>query len=285
MKFLRNEPLKKHTSFRIGGPADYFCVPKNAAQLREALLFAGERRLPVAVMGAGTNLLALDKGFRGLVIKLSGGLNRLKVRGRTLYADGGVLLPRLLAAAVRRGLGGIEFLAGIPGTTGGAAVMNAGAWGKAIGRYIDRVKVMDFSGKESVITRKNLKFGYRKSVLQKAGLIVTEVVFKLRRGRRKLIRDRIKEFLNRRRDSQPLGIPSAGSIFANPKGKFAGKIMEEAGCKGMRVGDAQVSTRHANFIVNLGDAKARDVIKLITRIQKKVKIRLEPELKIMVKST
>jgi len=285
MKYSRNELLKKHTSFRIGGPADYFCVPKNEAQLREALCFAKEHRLSVAIMGAGTNLLALDKGFRGLVIKLSGGLGRLKVRGRTLYAGGGVLLPRLLAAAIRRGLGGIEFLAGIPGTAGGAAVMNAGAWGKEIGRHIDRVKVMDFSGNESVIMKKNLKFGYRRSVMQKAGLIVTEVVFKLRRGRRKLISNKIKEFLNRRRDSQPLGIPSAGSVFANPKGKFAGKLLEEAGCKGMRVGDAQVSTRHANFIVNLGDAKARDVIKLMTRIQKKVKIRLEPELKIMVKSS
>jgi UDP-N-acetylmuramate dehydrogenase len=289
MKYLRNEPLRKHTSFRIGGPADYFCVPGSVEELKEALLFAKERRLPVAVMGAGTNLLALDKGFRGLVIKLSGGLKQLKARGRTLYLGAGVLIPQLLNYMVRRGLGGVGFLAGIPGTVGGAVAMNAGAWGKEIGRYVDRVRLVDFKGKEVILKKKRMGFGYRKSVLQKGKHIVVEVVLKLRKSDRRLIKKKMKECLKQRKTSQPLGSPNAGSIFKNPRGKFAGKLLEEAGCKGLRIGDAQVSTKHSNFIVNLGEAKARDVIKLITRAQNlvknKFKIRLEPELKIMVKSS
>ncbi len=289
MKYLRNELLRKHTSFRIGGPADYFCVPGSEEELNEALQFARERRLPVAVAGAGTNLLALDKGFRGLVIKLSGGLKQLKIRGRTLYLGAGVLIPQLLNSMARRGLGGVEFLAGIPGTVGGAVVMNAGAWGKEIGRYVDRVRLMDSKGKEVILKRKRMGFSYRKSVLQKGKYIVTEVVLKLRKSDRRLIKKKIKEYLKQRKASQPLGSPNAGSIFKNPRGKFAGRLLEEAGCKGMRIGDAQISTKHGNFIVNLGEAKARDVIKLITRAQtivkRKFKIRLEPELKIMVKSS
>lgn len=284
MKFSRNVSLKKHTSFRIGGPADYFCIPSNADELKQALLFAREKRLPVAVMGAGTNLLVLDKGFRGLVICLAGGLDQLKIRGRTLYAGAGLSLGRLLNAALRRRLGGLEFLAGIPGTVGGAVVMNAGAWGKEIGRYIDRVRAIDQRGREKIFKKKNLGFGYRRSRIQKDKFIIVEAVFKLRQSKLRLIKNKVKEYLGQRKASQPLGSPNAGSIFRNPKGKYAGRLIEEAGCKGWRVGDAQISTKHANFIVNLGEAKARDIIKLITRVQKKVKSRLEPELKILTKS-
>lgn len=209
----------------------------------------------------------------------------VKARRRMVYAGSGVSIARLLNVGARKGLGGLEFLAGIPGTLGGAAVMNAGAWGKEIGRYIARVKVMDFSGREKVIKGNKLGFGYRKSLLQKGKFIVTEVVLRLRKSRPKLIKEKTREFLKQRKAHQPLGIPNAGSIFRNPRGKYAGKILDEAGCKGMRVGDAQVSTKHANFIVNLGEARAADIIKLITRVQKKVKIKLEPEIKIMVKSS
>jgi UDP-N-acetylmuramate dehydrogenase len=284
MKYNRNEPLKKHTSFRIGGPADYFCAPANLPQLREALLFASAKRLPVALLGAGTNLLVLDKGFRGLVLKLAGSLARIRVRGRTVYAGGGAPLGQLLAKANRQGLGGLEFLAGIPGTVGGAAVMNAGAWDKEIGRYIVRVKALDPAGREALLNKKQLRFGYRRSSLQKKPLIVLEVVLRLRKVRRSVSRAKSQKYLERRRAGQPLGMPNAGSIFKNPPGKFAGQLLEEAGCKGLRVGDAQVSNKHANFIVNLGEAKAHDVIKLMTKLQRRVKIKLEPELKIMVKS-
>ncbi|HVN66919.1 MAG TPA: UDP-N-acetylmuramate dehydrogenase [Candidatus Sulfotelmatobacter sp.] len=281
---MRNEPLNKYTSFRIGGPADYFCAPANLPQLKEALLFARAKRLPVALLGAGTNLLVLDKGFRGLVIKLAGSLTGIRARGRTVYAGGGAPLGRVISQATGHGLGGLEFLAGIPGTVGGAAVMNAGAWGKEIGRYIVRVKVLDADGQESTLTKKQLRFGYRRSILQKGGYIVIEVALRLRPGKRSAGWKKLKEYLDRRRTSQPLGMPNAGSIFKNPPGKFAGRLLEEAGCKGLRIGDAQVSTKHANFIVNLGEAQARDVIKLMTKMQRRVKIRLEPELKIMVKS-
>ena len=283
MRLIRNEPLKKHTSFRVGGPADYFCVPENTEQLRAALHFARARHLAVAVMGAGTNLLALDKGFRGLVIKLGGGLMELKAKGRYLYVGSGVPLPKLVHYAVGRGLAGLEFLAGIPGSVGGAVTMNAGAWQKSIGAAVQRVKVLDHRGKEKVLTKTALHFAYRRSVLQKRKLIVTEAVLRLRRGQRPLLKKKIQEYLKLRHQSQPLGSPNAGSVFKNPPRRFAGQLIEAAGCKGWRVGDAQVSNKHANFIVNLGEAKAADIIKLMTRVQRAVKRRLEPEIKIMVK--
>jgi len=283
MKLLRNEWLKKHVSFRIGGPADYFVVPKNLEELKEALKFAQERKLMVALMGAGTNLLVLDHGFRGLVIKLAGGISYVKVRGRNVKVGAGTYLSHLLQTLSTKGLGGLEFLAGIPGSVGGAVVMNAGAWGKEIGRYVKSVKVLEKNGKEKLLEGKQLKFGYRQSIFQKGKYILAEVVFRLRKKRPSLIRKKMQEFLMKRKKSQPLGVPSAGSIFKNPPGGFAGKILEEAGCKGWRVGDAQVSHKHANFIINLGEAKAREVLKLMTKMQKAAKVKLEPELKIMVK--
>lgn len=289
MKILRNEPLKKHTSFRIGGPADYFCVPKSVGELQEALAYARQNKMPVAVIGAGTNLLALDHGFSGLVIKLGGGLNRSTVRGRVVHAGAGIPLPKLLSVLSRRGLSGLEFLAGIPGTLGGAAVMNAGAWGKELGSYIEQVKVIDAEGNLKVLRKEQLGFSYRHSLLQAGRYVVAEVVLRLRKGTAGRIRKKIAAFLAKRKLNQPLGSPNAGSIFKNPKGKFAGQLLEAAGFKGMRVGDAQVSVKHANFILNLGEAKARDVLKLMTRMQnavsRKFKVRLEPELKIMIQST
>lgn len=288
MRYLRNQSLKKHTSFRIGGPTDYFCVPKNIEELREALEFAKERRLQIAVLGAGTNILALDRGFRGSVIKLGSGLNWIKIEGSRAWVGAGVPLPKLIRKLTQKGLGGLEFLAGIPGSVGGALTMNAGAWGKEIGKYVEEVKVLERDGSQKEIKRKKLGFGYRKSKLQGNPWIITEVTLRLRKKKKRVIEKRIKEYLSKRRATQPLGIPNCGSVFKNPRGDFAGRLIEEAGCKGMRIGDAQVSAKHGNFIVNLGDAKAKDVIKLMTDIQKavkdKFKILLEPEIKIMVKS-
>lgn len=286
MKYLRNEPLKKHTSFRIGGPADYFCVAKDVGEIRQALAFAKEKKLPVSIIGAGTNFLVLDRGFRGLVIKIAGGLQWVKIKANRAHVGAGVMLQRLIVSLARKGLGGMEFLAGIPGSVGGAVVMNAGAWGKEIAGCVEQIKVMDLKGEEK--TLRKIGFGYRKSRLQGSAWIVTEVVLKLRRKKRGAINKKIKEYLAKRRASQPLGIPNCGSIFKNPGNDFAGRLIEHAGCKGMRVGDAQVSAKHANFIVNLGEAKAKDVIKLMTCVRKEVKdrfrIELEPEVKIMVKS-
>jgi UDP-N-acetylmuramate dehydrogenase len=162
--------------------------------------------------------------------------------------------------------------------------MNAGAWGKDLGRFVVRATVIDQHGKEKILKKNRLGFGYRKSILQKGKYLLVEAVFRLRRGKKRNIVERIKKYLTLRKEKQPLGIPNAGSIFRNPPGKHAGQLLEQAGCKGMRIGDAQVSVKHANFIVNLGEAKARDVIKLMTRMQRRVKRRLESELKIMIKS-
>ena len=288
MRYLRNQSLKKHTSFRIGGPTDYFCVPKNIEELKEALEFARGRRLQIAVLGAATNVLPLDRGFRGLVIKLGNGLNWIKIEGSKAMVGAGVPLPKLIRKLTQKSLGGLEFLAGIPGSVGGALTMNAGAWGKEIGKYVEEIKVLERDGSQKEIKRKKLGFGYRKSKLQGNPWIITEVTLRLRKKKKRVIQKRIKEYLSKRRATQPLGIPNCGSVFKNPRGDFAGRLIEEAGCKGMRIGDAQVSAKHGNFIVNLGDAKAKDVIKLMTGIQKavkdKFKILLEPEIKIMVKS-
>ncbi len=281
MRYLREQPLKKHCSIKIGGPAEYFCQPKNINDLKDALKFAHEKRLPVMILGAGSNLLFSDQGFKGLVIKLVKGLDWVRVDRAKVTVASGVLLSKLLSNLIKSKLGGLEFLVGIPGTVGGAVVMNAGAWGKEIGQFVDRIKVLDKSGKGKVIKRKDLGFAYRKSILQKNDLVVTEVTLRLRSSKKSIVLKKIKEFMDRRKGSQPLGIPNSGSVFKNPTGSFAGKLIEEAGCKGMRVGDAQVSEKHANFIVNLGEAKADDVIKLMSRIQKSVKIKLEPEIVII----
>lgn len=289
MRFKRNEPLKKHTSWRIGGPASYFCSPSNLEELIEALDFAKAKGLPAAVLGSGTNVLALDDGWKGLVIKTSGGLNSIKITGSLVKVGAGITLPRLLGKLAGEGLGGLEFLAGIPGSVGGAVVMNAGAWGKQIGDSVVSVKVIDRQGRTKDLSKRKMKFAYRKSMLQGKKLIVVSVALKLRHKKKQLIYKKIREFLAQRRAGQPLGAPNCGSVFKNPHNDHAGRLIEASGCKGLRVGDAQVSSKHANFILNLGEAKARDVIKLMSlvqdRVKKTFKILLEPEIKIMVKSS
>lgn len=286
MKFLRNQSLKKHTSFKIGGWADYFCIPKTLADLQAALAFAKEKKLKVAILGAGTNTLILDHGFKGLVVKLAGGLDQLSVQAGQITVGAGVSLSKLLQSLANKGYGGLEFLAGIPGTVGGAVYMNAGAWGKQIGRLVQSVTIIDRQGNIQTLGKNKLKFGYRASGLQKFNAVIAEVTLKLRRQKKNLVLQTIKEYLEKRRAKQPLGSPNCGSVFKNPKGDFAGRLIEAAGCKGLRIGDAQVCPKHANFIVNLGEAKAKDVVKLMTKIQQAVKtrfkIRLEPEIKIMV---
>jgi len=287
MKITRNEPLKKHTSFRIGGPANFLFLPQNNEEVKAALQFAQEHKLPITVIGAGTNLLALDKGFSGVVIKTTG-LKSIIAKGSQITVGAGVLLPQLINWCRKKGLGGIEFLAGIPGTVGGAAVMNAGAWGKGIGNSIEQIIAVNPKGKERIFEKRELRFGYRRSYLQGSNYLVTEIRLKLKKKNRQQIGQEINGYILQRKSNQPLGIPNAGSIFKNPRGNYAGKLIEMAGAKGMRIGDAQISNKHANFIVNLGEASALDVIKLMTRVQRlvkeKFKIELEPELKIMVKS-
>ncbi len=236
MKYRRNELLNKYSSFKIGGPAQSFCEPINPQEIQEALAFAKVNKLPVAIIGSGTNLLIKDKGFQGLVIKLGTKLNQILINGLKVEVGSGTSISSLLTKLSQKGLGGLEFLAGIPGSVGGAVVMNAGAWGDAIGRYVENVSVIDRTGKEQIITQKGLKFGYRSSLLKKQQYIVTKVTIKLSKKKQAAILTQIKDYLKIRRSKHPLNYPNCGSVFKNPKGQKnsqpAGQLIEAAGCKG-----------------------------------------------------
>ncbi|SFR14710.1 UDP-N-acetylmuramate dehydrogenase [Desulfoscipio geothermicus] len=261
------EPMSKHTSWRIGGPADLFVAPRDEEDLRRALIFARARGLPVTLVGNGSNLLVSDYGIRGMVIKIGPGLSEVQVQGALIKAGAGTPLPRLADRAMRAGLAGFEFLAGIPGTVGGALVMNAGANGCAVGERVRQVTAYDYAGNRLIFNAGELVFKYRKSSLADRKVIVTGVVLEGVPGRVEEIKKRMENYLARRRKTQPLEFPNAGSVFKNPPGDSAGRLIEAAGCKEMRVGNIQVSPRHANFFVNLGGGVARDVLKLIERVQ------------------
>ncbi|MDI6731037.1 MAG: UDP-N-acetylmuramate dehydrogenase [Candidatus Margulisbacteria bacterium] len=290
MKYRRNEPLSKHTSYKIGGPADYLCQPKSLTELKSALQFAKNNKLPVAVIGSGTNLLAPDEGFRGLVIKFGQALNGISIKGSQVTVGSGVTIAQLLSILAHKRLGGLEFLASIPGSIGGAVVMNAGAWGDEIGKHIIKIEAVTKEGKIRTITQRQMHFKYRSSILQKQPWIVVSVTLKLSKKKKTVLQKMIKNYLALRREKHPLGQPNCGSVFKNPARKLAplpaGKLIESAGLKGLKVGQAQVSKKHANFIVNLGGATAQDVTQLIQLVQKAVwkrfKIKLEPEVKTMV---
>lgn len=279
MKYKRKESLKKYTSFRIGGPAQYFVEVKTIEELKEALSFAKNKCLKVFVLGAGSNLLIADKGLKGLVIKVA--FADIKRGGNFVRVGAGVLLSKLIDFLAGQELAGLEFLAGVPGSVGGAVVMNAGAWDNNIGSLVQSVLVVNQNGQEKVLTKKQLGFEYRKSKLQTDKLVLVEVLLKLSKGKKEKIKEKIKKNLALRRAKQPLDKPSCGSVFKNPKGKHAGYLIEQAGLRGLRVGNAQISKKHGNFILNLGKAKAADVMKLIARIKKTVKVKLESEVRLL----
>ncbi len=279
------EPMYLHTSWRIGGPADILVEPRGIVDLKAVLAYARHNGLPVTVIGAGTNLLVRDGGIPRVVVKIAGGMSGISVEGETVTAGGGAKLHRLAAAAREAGLGGLEFIAGIPGSVGGAVIMNAGAYGSSVGERVTEVTCMDPEGNLHRLYGGEMEWGYRKSALQGKGLIVVEAVFRGYPRDKELISSDIENILASRKAKQPLEYPSAGSVFKNPPGKYAGKLIQEAGCQGMRVGDAQVSTKHANFIINLGKATASDVLKLIAAVREKVMekfgVSLEMEVKVL----
>ncbi len=279
----RNEPLSKHTTFRIGGPAEFFFEPKSIKEIKEALKFAREKRKKVFFISNGSNLLVSDEGFKGVVIRPR--MDRVMVKGTRVTAEAGLPFGLLLNLLALKGLSGLEFLTGVPGCVGGSVAMNAGVGSRWIGEKVVRVWGLGTGGLEKKLTKKQCKFGYRKSIFQKGNLVITKVEFKLKKRDPKEIKDTVKKLWKARLAKQPYDLPSAGSFFKNPKGKFAGQLIDEAGCKGMRVGDAEVSTKHGNFIVNRGKARAAQVIKLAKIVQRKVKqkfgIKLEPEVKIL----
>ena len=279
----RNEPLGRHTTFRIGGPCKAFVAPENAEELRSALALLTRKKEPYFVIGRGSNLLVSDAGFGGIVISLREGLRGIRREGNILTAEGGALLSELAKEAENASLTGLEFASGIPGTVGGGLLMNAGAYGSELANVVKEVRIWLPEGGEVTMTRDEMVFGYRHSVLQENGGIVLTASFELTEGDPGKIRSLTEDLNARRREKQPLEFASAGSVFKRPEGFFAGKLIEDAGLKGRRVGDAEVSEKHAGFIVNRGNATAEDVDKLIRLIVKEVReqfgVTLEPEIR------
>ncbi len=287
-KILYDEPLRNHTTWRIGGPADVFVEPASRKDIAILLEYAGKNDQSLTVIGNGSNLLVSDNGLRGVVVKIGDALGHVRIVEEKLIAEAGAKLGRVAAIAQAAGLGGLEFAVGIPASIGGAVAMNAGANGASMADVVDSVTVMDYRGREHVLNVADLDFGYRTSRLQRLEVVVVEIELQLTPRDPLEIRRRSEEYLRRRRVTQPLDSPSAGSVFKNPPGEAAGRLIELAGAKGLRVGDAVVSTKHANFIINAGRAKAEDVLALISKVramvQEKFNIELELEVKVIGKS-
>jgi len=267
---LWQEPMRKHTSWHIGGPADLFLKPRDEQDLRQALAYARQHDLPVTVIGNGTNLLVADLGIRGMVLKIGSDLAHIELQDQRIYAEAGAPLPLLARKAMQVGLAGFEFLAGIPGTVGGALIMNAGAHGSAIGELVRQVTVCDYAGNRLTLEAGELNFTYRHSCLAQRQVIVTGVVLEGRPGRMDEISRQMEFFGAKRKQNQPLEYPNAGSVFKNPPGDAAGRLIELAGCKAMQVGNIQVSPHHANFMINLGGGTAAEVLELVERVQQLV---------------
>lgn len=282
---LPAEPMTKHTSFHIGGPAELMAQPQSEAELQSLLMKAAEAAVPVTLVGNGSNLLVRDKGIRGLVIKLGSMLRDINVSGNVLTFGSGVSLAQASKKAAELGLSGMEFAVGIPGSIGGAVYMNAGAYDGEMSKVVKSVRVMDAAGEVSELSAGELDFGYRHSALQGSSKIVTSVTVELATGDKQAIAEKMADFSNRRITKQPLELPSAGSMFKRPPGYFAGTLIDQTGLKGYTVGGAQVSTKHAGFVVNIGGATAADVLQLISDVQAKVfaahGVHLEPEVLVL----
>lgn len=267
---LFNEPMARHTTFRIGGPAAALAVPATEQEAAACMAFCTKEEIPLLLLGNGSNLLVGDRGFFGLVLQTTDAFNEVIAQGNTLYAGGGAQLSTAALAAAKSGLSGMEELYGIPGTVGGAVVMNAGAYGKEVKDVLSCSRSIDAGGLIREYTPQQHEFAYRHSVFQQEERLITWVVFHLKYDKEEPVRARMEELMDRRRSKQPLELPSAGSVFRRPEGYFAGALIEQCGLKGVRVGGAMVSEKHAGFIVNAGGATAEDVRRLIEQIQNTV---------------
>lgn len=282
-KVFLAEPMKKHTTFRIGGPADYFVTPGNEEEVKRAAAICKEEGAPYYIVGNGSNLLVSDEGYRGVVIQLYKGMSEVRVEGSVIRAQAGASLAKIAGAALEAGLAGFEFAAGIPGTLGGACVMNAGAYGGEMKDVLTDVTVLDEEGRLLTLEKDQLEMGYRTSIIARKGYTVLGAGIRLHEGDREEIRERMRDLKERRISKQPLEYPSAGSTFKRPEGYFAGKLIQDSGLAGFRVGDAMVSEKHCGFVINAGEATAADVDLLIRRVSAKVReqfdVPLEPEVK------
>lgn len=285
VEILVAEPMKNHTTFRIGGPADALALPKTPEEVAEVVHFCHDHAQPYYVLGNGSNLLVSDEGYRGLVLQLYRNFNDIQVNGETITVQSGAMLAAVARTAYQTGLTGLEFASGIPGTIGGAVVMNAGAYGGEMKNVLKEVTVLTKEGEVLVIPAKALELGYRTSVIPKNGWIVLGAVLQLKKGDQEQILARMEELKEQRITKQPLDLPSAGSTFKRPEGYFAGKLIMDAGLRGFTVGGAQVSEKHCGFVVNRGNATAADVWELICEVKRRVKemtgVELEPEVKLL----
>jgi UDP-N-acetylmuramate dehydrogenase len=279
-----NEPMKNHTSFKVGGPADILLLPETPNQVGDAVKLCGKYGINFYIIGNGSNLIVRDGGYRGVIIKLSR-LNNVSADGEYLKAEAGAALSTAAMEALKYNLKGMEFASGIPGTVGGAVTMNAGAYGPEMKDIINYAILMDISGSQFKLNKDKLDLSYRNSIIQKNNYIVLEAVFKLEKGNYDEIKNLMDDLNRRRAEKQPLNYPSAGSTFKRPIGHYAGKLIEDAGIKGMSNGGASISEKHAGFVINHDNATAKDVLGLISKVQKtineKYNVALEPEVRII----
>jgi len=285
IEIAMDEPMAKHTSFRIGGPVEAMAFPKNAEELRKLLKISTVLQITPAILGAGTNILAPDEGLRGLVICLKDCMDGMQQLDETrIRVAAGVTMTRAAVYAAGLGLSGLEFAHGIPGTVGGGVFMNAGAYGGEICQVCRSVDVMDMAGNISTLSCNCMEFSYRHSILEENAGIVLSAVFELTPSNQEEIRGKMAELMSRRKTSQPLDLPSAGSAFKRPVGSYAAALIDQAGLKGFCVGGAGVSAKHAGFVVNNGGATAADVKAVLEHVSETVfaasGIRLEPEVRI-----
>jgi UDP-N-acetylmuramate dehydrogenase len=282
---LCDEPLKEYTSFKIGGPADYLLFPKTNEEVSRLIKLCREEKIPLFVLGNGSNLLVTDEGFRGAIIQLYRSFNGISIDHNRMTAQAGALLSQVASAAAKASLTGLEFASGIPGTLGGAVFMNAGAYGGEMEQVVRRVTAVDMEGNLYEFTHDELDFSYRHSMLQVQQMVALDVTMELQEGDQTEIRRVMFELNKRRKEKQPLEYPSAGSTFKRPHGYYAGKLIMDSGLAGYRVGDAMVSEKHCGFIINVGSATCSDVLKLIDHIQKvvydKYQVKLEREVKVI----
>ena len=279
---IMNESLKKHTTYGIGGPADLMIFPKSKQDLIKVIEIINENKIQLTILGSGSNVLVSDNGIRGAVISLKNSLKQIEVDENILYAECGTMLGKIVKHAVKNNLIGLENLNGVPGTLGGALIMNAGAWGGEISENLIHVEVINSKSEIQKIQKKDLNFSYRQSSFNKDDILLS-AKFNLKKADKDIIKENFIEAQSGRKKSQPLNKRSAGSLFKNPKNNSAGKLLDEAGLKGFSIGDAKISEKHANFFINDGDATSKDMLMLIKKAHKEVKDKFNVNLSLEVK--
>lgn len=285
-KITYNEPMKKHTTFKIGGLAEAFIKIDNLQDLKEILEFANKNKIKITVIGNGSNILVLDSGIKGIVLKIN--LNNIEIEEKEkneqleVVVSSGVKMAMLAQKLLQNEITGFEELAGIPGTIGGAVKMNAGAHGKEMKDIVKTVKIMDYNGDEKELKNEDLEFGYRTSIFKNKKYIITQVKLILDKGNKEEIQEKMNKYANLRKENQPLEYPSAGSTFKRGNGFITAKLIDEAGLKGYSIGDAMVSNKHAGFVINKGNATSQDILELVKHIKKEVKNKFNEDIELEI---